>query len=187
MSSDKAGPAWVEHGSILSPLWRYVSCAVRSQASSGDNYRRFRPRTRFFPLFVSDRSADEAMLHVNDNSLVASADRAFTEREARSTSRQTLARTVTLTDLLAKTEPPRIDFLSIDVELTKPRVLNAFDIDRFRPVLVCIEAHSKVRQQVLEYFADHQYTVVGKYLSVGQDNLYFIPRRGARAGAAGLQ
>ena len=65
--------------------------------------------------------------------------------------------------------------LSIDVELSEPQVLGGFDAERFRPALVCIEAHPQVRQQILNYFAAHQYVPVGQYLRVDTDNLYFVP------------
>jgi hypothetical protein len=56
--------------------------------------------------------------------------------------------------------------------------LAGFAIDRFRPTLVCIEAHPQVRQQILDYFARHGYVAVGRYLRVDHDNLYFIPLQG---------
>jgi hypothetical protein len=70
----------------------------------------------------------------------------------------------------------RIDFLSMDIELWEPKALAGFDVDRFKPSLVCIESHPEVRQQILDYFAAHNYVVVGKYLQMDQHNLYFQPR-----------
>jgi hypothetical protein len=40
---------------------------------------------------------------------------------------------------------------------------------------VCIEAHSEVRQQILDYFARNGYVIVGKYLPADEHNLYFMP------------
>jgi hypothetical protein len=54
-------------------------------------------------------------------------------------------------------------------------VLAGFDIDRFQPTFVCIEAHPEVRQAILDYFAEHRYVLVGKYLRIDQKNLYFSP------------
>jgi len=68
-----------------------------------------------------------------------------------------------------------VDLLSIDVELHEPQVLAGFDIARFRPALVCIEAHPEVRQAILDYFAAHRYVVVGRYLRADLLNLYFAP------------
>ena len=55
------------------------------------------------------------------------------------------------------------------------KALAGFDVERFRPELVCIEAHPQVRQQILDYFARHRYIVVGKYLRADVNNLYFTP------------
>jgi hypothetical protein len=38
-----------------------------------------------------------------------------------------------------------------------------------------VEANPEVRQQILDYFARHHYTVIGKYLRADPKNLYFRP------------
>jgi FkbM family methyltransferase len=149
--------------------------AVDPQEGFAADYARYRPRTRFFSLFVSDASNETAMLYVNArNSLWASARRDFTAQVGPGI-KETKVRTITLDDLLDAAGLKHIDYLSIDVELSEPKVLAGFDIDRFRPALVCIEAHPQVRQQILDYFARHRYVVVARYLRVDTDNLYFEP------------
>ena len=64
----------------------------------------------------------------------------------------------------------RLDFMSMDIELSEPKALAGFDIDRFSPSLVCVEANPEVRQQILDYFARHHYTVIGKYLRADPKN-----------------
>ena len=44
-----------------------------------------------------------------------------------------------------------------------------------RPRLVCIEAHPRVRQEILDYFAAQNYRVVAKYLRLDVNNLWFVP------------
>ena len=83
--------------------------------------------------------------------------------------------TIRLTDLLTRAGVSHIDLLSVDVELAEPKVLAGFDIDRFKPALVCIEAHPQVRQRILDYFAAHGYVAVGRYLRADLQNLYFTP------------
>jgi hypothetical protein len=63
----------------------------------------------------------------------------------------------------------------MDIELSEPKALAGFDIQRFKPSLACVEAHPQVRQQILDYFAAHHYNVVGKYLRVDTLNLWFMP------------
>jgi hypothetical protein len=57
-------------------------------------------------------------------------------------------------DLLEQVDDPRIDFATMDIELAEPKALAGFDIVRYRPRLVCVEAHPEIRQQLLNYFAD---------------------------------
>src|SRR5687768_11930231 len=49
--------------------------AVEPQQKFADGYRKYRPRTTFVPLFVSDASNREATLYVGENDLVASSSR----------------------------------------------------------------------------------------------------------------
>jgi len=83
--------------------------------------------------------------------------------------------TITLTDLLTAHRIERFDLLSLDIELAEPKALAAFDIERFRPALICVEAHPEVRQQLLDYFHQHGYVVASKYLRMDEKNLYFMP------------
>jgi Methyltransferase FkbM domain len=108
------------------------------------------------------------------NSLLASADKSFTEQFG-DTAKEVEVPTITLNDLLDSERVKKIDFMSIDIELWEPKALAGFDVERFHPELVCIEAHPQVRPQILDYFARHHYTVVGKYLRADVNNVYFTP------------
>jgi hypothetical protein len=74
----------------------------------------------------------------------------------------------------------RIEFLSMDIELHEPAALRGFAIARPSPRLVCIEAHPQVRQPILDYFAAHDYVIVGKGLRMDTENLWFAPRARAK-------
>jgi hypothetical protein len=124
---------------------------------------------------VSDASDAEETLYVPaDGPLGATSDRHFAERDESPVDVRSV-RTITLNDLLAREGIDRLDFVSMDIELSEPRALAGFDIERYRPTLVCIEAHPEVRQQLIDYFHRHDYVVVGKYLGVDAQNLYFMP------------
>jgi FkbM family methyltransferase len=149
--------------------------AIEPQQEFAADYTRFRPHTKFFPLFVSDVSNDTARLFVlKAQPLVASSDREFVEQFGKPDEVREVP-TVTLTDLLHTEGLRKIDFLSMDIELHEPRALKGFDIDRFKPALVCIEALQPVRQQILDYFAAHRYVLVGKYIWADRENMYFAP------------
>lgn len=141
------------------------------------DYTRYRPRTKFLAFFVSDVSDGMAKMYVLDaHTVVSSADRKFTERTGPNP-REVLVPTITLNDLLPKHGLEKVDLVSMDIELSEPKALAGFDVRRFRPELVCIEAHSEVRQQILDYFARNGYVIVGKYLPADEHNLYFMPLR----------
>jgi FkbM family methyltransferase len=139
------------------------------------DYRAHRPRTRFEPFFVSDMSDAEVKMYSHgENFLANSSDRSFVERFGDNPD-EFAARTITLNDLLDRAGIASIDFMSMDIELAEPKALAGFAIERFRPELVCIEAHPEVRQALLDYFTRHGYVLLGAYLRADQKNLYFRP------------
>lgn len=149
--------------------------AVEPLREFAPGYAAERPRTRFRPFFVSDRSDQEASLYViSDNTLVSSTDPNFTNAFG-TADRVEKVLTITLNDLLSRENVTTIDFMNMDIEQHEPAALRGFDIKRYSPRLICIEGLLPVRQQILEYFARHGYVLVGKYLRADQENLYFVP------------
>lgn len=149
--------------------------AVDALETYAPSYQKFRPRTKFLPLFVSNRSDDTATMYVSKRfEQYSSTVRDFTSQHAPSVEAHQVP-TITLNDLLAQAAITKIDFLSMDIELSEPPALSGFDLRRFMPRLVCIEAQTETRQQILDYFASRGYTVVGKYLRLDRINLWFTP------------
>ena len=147
--------------------------AIEPQQEYAADYPKFRPRTRFRQFFVSDVSNATAQLYVlKSMPLTASSDKEFVEQFGKPDEVREVP-TITLNDLLKAEGITAIDFLSMDIELHEPKALMGFDIDRFMPAFVCIEALLPVRQQILDYFTAHGYVVVGKYVWVDRENLYF--------------
>lgn len=146
--------------------------AIDAIEEFGADYATHRPRTRFVAMFASDVADTTVQFFVADNHPVSSSDPEFIKRYGtKGTARQ--VPTTTLNEVLGQARIEKIDLLSMDIELAEPKALAGFDIARFRPELVCIEAHPEVRQQILDYFARHGYVLVGKYLHVDRTNLYF--------------
>lgn len=153
--------------------WSGIAVDANPAFSSG--YAEHRPRTQFMSFFVSDRSDADATLFVPRRyPLMASGNRAFASLSTSGLDTQTV-RTITLTDLLERAGMSDVDFLNVDIELAEPKALAGFDIQRFRPKLVCIEGHREVRQMVLDYFARADYVLVADYLRADQWNLWFTP------------
>jgi len=153
--------------------WSGIAVDALSEFAPG--YQQHRPHTRFFALFVSDKSDETARVHViSGNTLVTSANREFVAQFG-TPDRVDTVPTIALNDLLAAQKVERLDFLSMDIELHEPAALRGFDIGKYRPALVCIEALLPVRQQILEYFAGHGYVIEGRYLRSDRENLFFKP------------
>lgn len=170
-----AGP-WRERSNtcFLEKELGWSGLAVDALPELADDYRLHRPRTKFFAAFVSDVADRQATLHVGENALFSSGESAFTN-DYTDIAREVRVRTVTLDGLLAAEGVERIDFLSMDIELHEPQALAGFDIGRYRPALVCVEAHPQVRQKILDYFARHGYVAVARYLRADPQNLWFAP------------
>jgi FkbM family methyltransferase len=149
--------------------------AIDALEEFAQDYRMFRPRTQFVAMFASDQADSSVQFFVPaGNKLVASANQDFTARYGAPGVARTVP-TTTLNAVLEQAGFSGIDFMSMDIELSEPKALAGFDVERYRPSLVCIEAHLDVRQQILDYFARHGYTVIGKYLRADPKNLYFQP------------
>jgi FkbM family methyltransferase len=149
--------------------------AIDAQQEFAADYEKYRPRTKFFALFVSDKSDDlESFFVPEGNRLVASSSKEFSDRWDDSGKKRSV-RTITLNDLFEKSGVTRIDFLTMDIELAEPKALAGFDLARYMPRLVCVESHPEVRQQILDYFSERGYRVVGRFLRADPHNLWFAP------------
>ena len=167
------------HYRTFSNTWRlesdlgWAGIAVDAQESFRADYERYRPKTRFHTFFVNDRSDEHARLFLNRRPWAASSDESFTSRFGAVTGERQVP-TITLTDLLDQEGVTTFDFLSMDIELAEVKALAGFDIERFKPRLVCIEGQPEIRQALLDYFARREYVLVGKYLRLDDRNMYFM-------------
>ena len=92
--------------------------------------------------------------------------------------------TNTVTGILDEHEISKIDFMSIDIEGHEPAALRGFDIDRFQPELVCIEAKPANREFIRSYFAEHGYEQLEKYLELRHVELLLRAKNGSALGGA---
>lgn len=149
--------------------WRGI--AIDALPEFAEGYARFRPRTKFFAAFVSDRSDENVDFVVNTrNSRLSTADARVASRFGDDQETRELS-TVTL-DAQGVEE---IDLLSMDIELWEPKALAGFDIERFRPELVVIEFHPPIRDELAAYFARHRYAQIEKYTRWDGRNAYYVP------------
>ncbi len=150
--------------------------AVDAMAEFGPSYTQYRPRTKFFALFVGDKSDTRATLYVSERQGNSSGSRDFTEfyNPGRDIKTRDVP-TITMNDLLDRAGVARVNFLTMDIEMAEPKALAGFDIERFKPELVCVEAHPPIRQLLVDYFHSRGYRIVAKYLWADWENLYFAP------------
>jgi hypothetical protein len=126
---------------------------------------------------VSDQSdAEVAFYFLPERPMSSSGDRGFADTWRQGGPKEVRqVQSITLNDLLPQLKMEHIDFLSMDIELSEPKALAGFDLNRYRPRLVCVEAHPAIRQMLLDYFSARSYRVLGKYLRVDVNNLWFTP------------
>jgi len=139
------------------------------------DYAKYRPRTRFFAALVSDRSDENLEFFLNTrNSRLSTIDKETASTFGGNQQVRKMT-TISLDDLLDSQGVTRLDLLSMDIELWEPQALAGFDIGRFAPALVVIEAHPPVRDQLYDYFRAHDYVEVEKYTRWDGRNAYFVP------------
>lgn len=147
-------------------------------------WQRKRPRSRFFNFLVSDHADSVEPFYRSELRGTSSARKDDAEMKGpggRSVKFDELhVPTTTLTKLLDTNGVKTIDFLSMDIEGFEPQALAGFDVERFRPALVCIEIKPATREKILAYFAAHGYEQLARYLEVDAVNYYFAPQADRR-------
>ena len=154
--------------------WEGIAIDANGEFAQG--YRQNRPRTKFYNFFVSDKSDEKAEFYIVRDPGHLTKSTAVPEFVKGRKTEEVTVPTITLNDLLAKHDVRKVDFLSIDIELWEPRALAGFDIEKYRPELVCVEAHRQVRDQLLAYFRAHGYVRLDQYFLFDQRNWYFTPK-----------
>jgi len=135
-------------------------------------YLLYRKKTKFRCFFVADRSDDEIDFYINlDNKRISTGNEDLASKQG--DYKKVKVPTITLNDLLELSAISHFDFLSMDIELGEPAALAGFDIQKYKPALVCIEAHKEVRDQILEYFSRNNYRLIKKYNELDPLNFYF--------------
>jgi FkbM family methyltransferase len=156
--------------------WKGI--AVDAQGTVRQGYLDNRPGTKFFEYAVTSRSGQRIKFFLGGQ--LSSTSRKYTEfyDEPQGDQRapEIEVETVTMNDLLAREGVRRFDFLSMDIEDGEPDALAGFDIERFKPRLVCIEAHKAVQDAISAYFADHGYERIDAYLAHDTLNWYYRPK-----------
>ncbi len=154
--------------------WRGI--AIDALQDYAPAWKTERPRSRFFSYLVSDHSdTREPFYRAKATGLSSTRkDRVFFGKKVKQTRIE--VETITLDKLLDDQGVSKIDFLTMDIEEHEPQALAGFDIERFRPELVCVESSPSIRLQLLEYFNAHGYERIERYVERDFANWYFAPK-----------
>jgi FkbM family methyltransferase len=158
--------------------------AVDALADFRAGWKRNRPRSHFFQYVVTDHSGDEMVFYEAEGAEgVSSTSRQWVVDYfaqyfpgVKPDIREQRIPTIALDDLLAREGVGEIDLLTMDIEGGEPAALAGFDIERFQPELVLIEARGDNQPLVLDYFGRHGYERIEAYLEHDPLNWYFRPR-----------
>lgn len=152
--------------------WRGV--AVEPLTEFAADYATHRPRTQFIAAFAGDQDNGTVRFFVpqTPGRLLASMSKEFASREGGEAVATTVP-TATLNTILEQAGITRLDFMSMDIELSEPLALKGLDLTRFGPSLICIEAQPEVRQAIIDHLTANGYRIIGKYLRADARNLYF--------------
>lgn len=158
--------------------WRGIAIDALEDFRAG--YERFRPRTKFFAFFVTNRAGMKQDFYVYARDTRISSGslehlHSFPRIKDRNIRRIRVPST-TLDHVLAAEKVTKVDFVSLDIEGFELEALEAFDIERYRPDLLCVEVQTRTRDRLLAYFASHGYEPIEQYRQADPVNLYFRPR-----------
>ena len=165
--------------------WRGIGIDARSDLE--ESWARERPRSKFFAYAVTDESGKTIRFFEAGGLSATEIDTRNLEmwkQQKRFEPREVEVPTITLDDLLDREGVSAIDFLSMDINGAEPVALAGFDIVRFAPDLVHVEAATHRQDELLAYFSQHGYERVEAFLPYDRVNWYFTPARPAEEPSA---
>jgi FkbM family methyltransferase len=160
--------------------WSGVS--IDALAEYAEDYRLHRKRTTFVNRLITDKPRGlQKFYRAEAYPEVSSVSKQLAEQQGREladsgTVRELEVPSSTLDEVLDGLGVKAIDFLSMDIEEHEPAALAGFDIERFHPAFVCVEAHPTVRDALWRYFRRHGYVRQDQYLAWDSANWYFARR-----------
>ncbi len=161
--------------------------AVDAQKKFGPEWKKYRKRSKFFAYAVTDKSGELITFHQTGDDSTKTGGTSATDttnlekwqKDLEIEVREITVPTITLNDLLNREGVKKIDYLSMDINGGETVALEGFDIKRFKPQLVSVEASLHRREALLEYFERNGYKRIDKYLEYDKVDWYFAPDKSA--------
>lgn len=141
-------------------------------------WAKVRPNSKFLNFLVIDEVKEQHTFYGADWPGVSSVHKQQVEKMVGDRYDEIQVPSITIDKLLEAAEVEKIDFLSMDIEGAQMQALAGFDINRWKPDLVCIEAYVPDRPEMLAWFADRGYERLDQYLKTDHINWYFAPKEG---------
>jgi hypothetical protein len=133
-----------------------------------------RPRSKFYNFLVSDHSFTKDSFYRTKWLSLSSGVKDMAERH-KGGYREIKVPTITIDKLLEMNGVEKINFLSMDIEGFQLTALRGFDIEKYQPELVCIEAYRPDRPEIKAWFEERGYRRIDRYLERDTINWYFAP------------
>jgi FkbM family methyltransferase len=157
--------------------WRGIG--IDAEEMHRDGWEKHRTESKFFAYAVSDKSGETITFH-RAGALSATDDDyenlKFWKERRKFETRSVDVETITLDDLLKREGLSKVDFLSLDINGAEPIALAGFDIKRFKPDLVHVEASPHRQEELRKYFDENGYRLIEEYAAYDATNWYLTPR-----------
>ena len=139
-----------------------------------------RPNSKFFNFLVTDRSEGSRTFYKSEEIGLSSTNRLRangTYFGGSAKVKKVEIPLITLNNLLDREGIKKINLLSMDIEGHELTALAGFDIERFSPDLIVIEGRSGRDDTLKQYFNQHGYELIQRYLPFDYVNLYFCRKQ----------
>ena len=172
-----AGHAWDDSTTAyLDAVLGWSGLSIDARAEVAVEFEQ-RLRSRFFSYVVTDYCGAATFYRLAERPSISSAVEGYVESSGVAGVPVAMELPATTLDaLLERERVERIDFLSMDIEGAEMRALSCFDMERWKPRLVCVEIGTEQKgRELLAYFAAHGYRRIDEYLPHDGINFHFTP------------
>jgi hypothetical protein len=139
-------------GLALEKQLGFSGIGVDAQPKFREGDIQHRPKTQFISFFSDKSDTDAAFYVIAEPGKLAESSGLKSVLEDRKI-KDIHVKTTALNDLLSRMGVKKVDFLSMDIEYGEAKALAGFEIKRFQPELVCIEANKPaVQDQIIRDF-----------------------------------
>ncbi len=152
--------------------WTGIGVDAAEEYRAG--WEKFRPDSKFFVYLITDHSGTMDKFYRSAFLPISSAKKKMIEKVPEEHITEIEVPSITLNDLLEKEGVKKIDFLSMDIEGSQYEALQGFDIQKYRPELVCIEKDRP--EDIPPWFEEHGYELLEGYAKYDIVNWYFAPK-----------